>query len=207
MNRLLAVLAALIGVHIHTSAPLAQVTSLTLSQVLEQTDDCVHGVIRGREVIRIDHPIDGPGLFYTTLRIEGRSLISNSAVQVDVTFPGGFIDEREGVFNSEAPAEDEIAVGRTVVAFHGWSDNMGGDLAGHALWGSHGGLYPCTQNRRGEAIVLGRGAGYPISTNQALDALALEIEIALFGERRRGDGKDAGERLGRGQICHGDFPR
>ena len=156
-------------------APQAQVVRLDLTQMLEQTDDCVFGRIEARRVLRIDHPVDGPGLYFTTLTVVGRSLVSEEDVRVDVTYAGGFVDERNGVFNSEAPSEDEVRLGTEVVVFHGWSSNLGGDLAGQALWGSHGGLYPCRTNRAGETIVLGRGVGYPIDANTSLESLASEV--------------------------------
>jgi len=91
-----------------------------------------------------------------------------------VTFPGGFVNENEGVWNSEAPTADEIRIGNRVVAFYGWVDNMGGDVAGHALWASHGGLYQVAGSAA-KQVVLGKGEGYAISSNWELDKLDQEI--------------------------------
>ena len=91
-----------------------------------------------------------------------------------MTFPGGFINEEEGVWNSEAPTADEIKVGGEVVAFYGWLDNMGGDVAANALWASHGGLYRVASGRSGK-VVLGKGDGYAISSNMDLRKLDSEI--------------------------------
>ena len=38
--------------------------------------------------------------------------------------------------NSEAPSADDVRIGNRVVAFYKWIDNMGGDLAGNALYAS-----------------------------------------------------------------------
>lgn len=152
----------------------AKIESLTLPQINAKADDCVSGVIRSVEVVRIDHPTDGRELFYTHLRIEGVSLRDGQPADVVVTFAGGVLPSGEGVWNSEAPSADDTRVGNRVVAFYKWTDNMGGDLAANAIYAAHGGLYRVMSTRRGE-IVLGRGAGYAIDDNRTLDELALEL--------------------------------
>ena len=82
----------------------AQIERLDLTQMVAKTDNSLVGTIVGKEVIRIDHPVDGPELYYTTLTIQGTSLKDGKALTVDVTFPGGFIDAEHGVYNSEAPS-------------------------------------------------------------------------------------------------------
>ena len=89
---------------------LAQIERLTLDQMVQKTDNAVAGTIVKSKVFRVDHPIDGPELYFTTLTIRGKSLFDSSPLQVDVTFPGGFISETEGVWNSEAPTADEIKI-------------------------------------------------------------------------------------------------
>jgi hypothetical protein len=153
---------------------LAQIERLTLDQMVQKTDNAVTGTIVKSKVFRVDHPIDGPELYYTTLTIRGRSLVDAKPLEVDVTFPGGFISETEGVWNSEAPTADEIKVGNRVVAFFGWTNNMGGDVAANALWASHGGLYRVARSRKGD-VVLGKGLGYAISSNVQMDRLDSDI--------------------------------
>ena len=153
----------------------AQIERLDLAQMVAKTDNSLLGTIVGKEVIRIDHPIDGPELYYTTLTIEGTSLKDGKAMTVDVTFPGGFIDETHGVYNSEAPSADDIKTGNRIVAFYKWSDNMGGDLAANALYASHGGLYRTFDTRR-DVIVQGRGEGYAISNNLSLTQLRQDVQ-------------------------------
>lgn len=153
----------------------AQIERLDLGQMVSRTDDGIQGRIVDREVFRVDHPVDGPELYYTTLTIQGYSLKSGDEKQVTVTFPGGWIDRENGVDNSEAPTADETAVGREIVAFHKWVDNMGGDVAGHALYASHGGLYTTFMNRKGDRIVQGRGPGYAIEHNLALPTLRARV--------------------------------
>jgi hypothetical protein len=146
------------------SAGTAQIERLSLRQMVSRTDNCVMGSIIGREVIRVDHPVDGPELYYTFLTIQGRSLLDNAPVTVDVAYAGGFIDKERGVYNSEAPSEDDTRVGNRIVAFYKWTDNMGGDVAANALYTAHGGLYR-TYNFKGRIIIQGRGQGYAIESN------------------------------------------
>ena len=152
----------------------AQIERLTLDQMVSKTDDAVLGEITKREVIRIDHPVDGPELYYTHVTIEGRSLESGDTQTVVVTFPGGFIDDENGVWNSEAPTEAETKVGTEVVAFYKWTSNMGGDLAANALYASHGGIFRTVEGRKG-AVVMGKGEGYAVSSNIALTSLDAKI--------------------------------
>ncbi|MFT7669301.1 MAG: hypothetical protein ACI8X5_002001, partial [Planctomycetota bacterium] len=78
------------------------------------------------------------------------------------------------VWNSEAPSMDDIKIGNSVVVFHKWSDNMGGDLAGHSLFAAHGGLYRTVDGPSGK-VVLGRGEGYAVSTNIKVEKLDSRI--------------------------------
>jgi len=153
----------------------AQILKVDLGQMVASTDGAIFGTITNKETIRIDHPVDGPELYYTTLTIKGKDLASNQPTEISVSFPGGFIDAEHGVFNSEAPADDVIAIGKQVVAFHKWSDNMGGDFASNALFASHGGVYSTFKNK-GNVIVQGRGDGYAITTNTHLTRLQGNIQ-------------------------------
>ena len=152
--------------------------------MVEKTDDAVVGEIIGKEVFRVDHPVDGPELYYTTLFIRGESLYSGQEKTASVTFPGGFIDENNGVYNSEAPSADEIRNGNVVVAFYKWSDNMGGDVAANALYASHGGLYTTFETSGQGTIVQGRGDGYAIAQNTTKTALKASIQQIRQAQRR-----------------------
>jgi hypothetical protein len=153
----------------------AQIERLDLAQMVAKTDNSLVGTIVGKEVIRIDHPIDGPELYFTTLTVQGNSLIDGKELTVDVTFPGGFIDAEHGVYNSEAPSADDIKTGNRVVAFYKWSPNMGGDLAANALYASHGGIYRTFDNRK-DVVIQGRGEGYAISANVTLTQLKQDVQ-------------------------------
>ncbi len=161
----------------------AQIERLDLNQMVQRADDAVIGTVTARNVIRIDHPVDGPELYYTSLTIEGRSLSTNEPRTVDVWFGGGFIDATNGAFNSEAPSMDDQKVGNKVVAFYKFEENMGGDLSGNALMTWHGGLYRTFESRR-TTFVQGRGNGYAIPTNVRLDELDAQVKSLAQAKRK-----------------------
>ena len=152
----------------------AQIERLTLAQMVAKCDGCVSGRIVSRTVERVDHPDDGPELYFTTLRVEGRSLFDGAEVTVPVTFAGGVLQNGEGVWNSEAPSADDTQLGAEVVVFYKWTDNMGGDVAANALVAAHGGLFRIMRTRK-QTLVLGRGAGYAIDGNVKLGELEREV--------------------------------
>lgn len=154
----------------------AQIERLDLNQMVAKTDNSIVGEIIASKVFKVDDPVDGVDLFYTTLTIAGRSLVDGKLLEIPVTFPGGFISPEVGVHNSEAPAADEIRVGNEVVAFYKWSDNMGGQVAGNALYASHGGIYRVVQSG-GEYVALGKGAGYALDKNWKLKQLDAQITL------------------------------
>ena len=163
---------------------LAQIKKYTLDEMVAEMDNAVYGEIVDRQVFRVDHAVDGPELFFTTITIEGRSLVDNSPLTVDVTYHGGFVSEEEGVYNSEAPAEDDVRLRNQVVVFYSWSDNMGGDVAANAMIASHGGLYRTLQGPN-NATVLGCGAGYSIERNVRLKDLDAEVSRISAEVRRQ----------------------
>ncbi|MEZ6014582.1 MAG: hypothetical protein R3F49_05670 [Planctomycetota bacterium] len=169
----------------------AQIERLTLQQMVEKTDGAVRGEIIGREVHRVAHPHPEAGpLYFTSLLVQGKSLVDGTAQTVTVSYPGGFIDGEQGVWNSEAPTDAETAVGKDVVVFYKWSADMGGGFASNALYASHGGLFTVFEARRGGSIVQGRGDGYAVAKNQRIADLASEVaRIAREKKQREGEGK------------------
>lgn len=160
----------------------ASIERLDLATMVAKCDGAVEGVITRRRVVRIDHPVDGPELYFTLLTIEGRSLADGAPLAVEVLHAGGFVDARNGVFNSEAPAADDTRLGTRVVAFYKHSSNVGGGLAGNALYAAHGGLYRTFKAAKGD-IVQGRGAGYAVNSN--LELATLRSRIAELARAKR----------------------
>ena len=171
-STLLLAAAAMVGVG---TLGQSQILRVNLQQMVDMTDGAIMGTITASETIRIDHPIDGPELYYTTLFVEGNSMIAGEPMTMGVSFPGGFVDAENGVFNSEAPASSDIAIGNRIVAFYKWSDNMGGDFASNALFASHGGIYTTFENGSGDLIVQGRGQGYAIQSNMTVQNLEGQV--------------------------------
>lgn len=157
----------------------AAIERLSLRQMVQRTDNCVIGTIVDREVIRVDHPTDGPQLYFTFLTIQGRSMLDNQPLTVEVAYPGGFIREGEGVWNSEAPSEDDTRLGNRIVAFYRWTPNMGGDVAANALYTMHGGLYR-TYEFKDRLVIQGRGEGYAIESN--IESLSLTSRMREIAE-------------------------
>ena len=155
---------------------LAQIKSFTLPEMVQTADAAVYGQITHASVMRVDSPIDGPELYYTTITIQGRTLADNQAITVDVRFRGGFTSPTEGVFNSEAPAADDVQLGKKVVAFYHWTNDMGGGVGGNQLVAAHGGLYRTVDGPQGPAV-LGRGEGYAIGANMRLESLASAVHV------------------------------
>lgn len=176
MKRLiLSLLLVACGVALSGTPTTAKIKAMTLEEMVRTMDDAVVGKIVHSHSFRVDHPVDGPELYYTTITVEGRSLADGQPKTADVTFLGGFIDETNGTFNSESPSMQETELGTEVVVFHLWTPNIGGDVACHALIGGHGGLFPVVRNRDGQSIVLGRGQGYPVSNNVPLAELDEQV--------------------------------
>ena len=166
------------------ASALAQIKSFTLAEMVDTADTAVYGQIVAAHVIRADSAIDGPELYYTTLTLQGRTLADNRPITVDVTFRGGFVSPTEGVFNSEAPAADDVQVGKRVVAFYRWSDDLGGGVAANALVAAHGGIYRTVEGPNGPAV-LGRGTGYAVSANVRLEQLASAVHLLASNKPKR----------------------
>ncbi|MCI0637299.1 MAG: hypothetical protein L0206_25790 [Actinobacteria bacterium] len=158
------------------AASVAQIKSFTLDEMVRTADQAVDGQIIGSKSFRVDSPDAGPELYYTTITIQGRTLQQAQPITVDVTFRGGFVSETEGVFNSEAPAADDVKLGKRVIAFYRWADDMGGGVPANALVAAHGGLYRVVDGPRG-ATVLGRGAGYAIAANRRVEHLESAVRL------------------------------
>ncbi len=165
---------------------LAQIKEYSLQEMVDEVDDAVWGEIVAKRTFRVDHPIDGPELYYTTLTIQGASMADGSQMTVDVTYHGGFISETEGVYNSEAPVADDVKIGNAIVAFYKW-DDMGGGVQANGLFAAHGGLYRTATGPKGP-VVLGRGAGYAVPRNVKVSDLSTAVttlhEAKLERERK-----------------------
>lgn len=162
---------------------LAQIPALTLDEMVAQTDNAVYAEIVGSKVIAVPHPTEDFDYYFTTLSLNGTSLVDGTPIQVDVTFAGGFVSETEGAHASEAPSADDVKVGTKIVAFYKWEDEFCGVYATNALWTAHGGVYR-TVDGPGGTVVLGRGEGYAIDTNRKLASLDQAITSIHESQKR-----------------------
>lgn len=168
--------AATVAAALFGALALAQIRSTTLSEMLNELDaKAVFGEITGSTVFRVDDPVDGPELYFTTLTVEGRGVGDGTPLTVEVTFAGGFINDTEGVYNSEAPSADAVKVGRRVVAFYKWQDNIGGGVSANAAVCAHGAFFPTFEGPKG-TVVQGRGEGFAISQNMKIGALDTAVQ-------------------------------
>lgn len=166
----------------------AQILRLTLEQMIERTDGAVHGTITKSLVTHLAETKDGPDMFFTTLTIEGENLLNGQPQTIEVSFPGGFVNEHTGVWNSEAPSADDQRIGNKVIAFWKTCDDLGGGFQSNALYTSHGGLFRTFDDKRGRTVVLGRGKGYAVDLNQRLPKLRNNIQ-ALNSAKQAKKGK------------------
>lgn len=169
-------LAVTIALALLAGAPGPQIKSYSLEEMVREADQAIHGQIVGARVFRVDSPVDGDELYFTTLTLQGRLLASGQWTTVDVTFHGGLVSDTEGSFNSEAPPAKDVRVGNHVVAFYRWSDNIGGGVAANALLAAHGGLYRTVETPRGLAV-LGQGPGYAIARNRYVAELESAVKL------------------------------
>ncbi len=150
----------------------AQIKRLSLEQMTTSTDNAILGTIKARRVIDVGNERDGFGLYYTILTIQGESLYTGRATTVDVVMRGGWLDKERGIgsWDSESPTDDETALGKKVVAYYLWVDNIGRNVGANILNASHGGLFRTVEGPTG-TVVLGRGEGYAISKNTSVVSL------------------------------------
>jgi len=182
--RMVSVVASALALVLGSALCWASIEKLTLPQMVQRIDNAIYGEILSKRVETVALP-DGSGeMFFTTLTIKGTSLLNNAASTIEISYPGGFLDDEHGVYNSEEPSADDVRIGNRVVAFYKWSPDMGGGFASNALYASHGGLFRTFVSRKGQTIVQGRGPGYAVATNQLLSGLEKQAQ-ELYAKRKR----------------------
>ena len=159
------------------------ILELSLDEIVVQTDQVVYGEIVENSVHKVVSA-DGETNYYTTLKVEGRLVGgSQDLITVDIVYGGGFLNEEEGVWNSEAPSATETEVGKSIVAFYKWQDDFAGDGA-NALYNMHGGLFRTDVGPSG-TVVLGRGKGYAVDRNLSLSDLDKEVQSIRSQKQNR----------------------
>ena len=159
----------------------ASIERLNLTQMVSKTDHAVYGEITAAHVFKATEA-SGSDHYFTRLTIEGTSLVDQRPMTIDVTVYGGYLNENEGAYYSEAPSADDIRVGNRIVGFTKWSDDMGAGVASNVFYAAHGGLFRTVDGPRG-TTVLGRGAGYAVSRNVNVVTLGTQIRT-IRAERK-----------------------
>lgn len=161
--------AALACVAAATTFVQASIESFTLETMLARVDNAVVGKIVDRHVFKATDPDDGT-MYFTTITVEGNSLIDGKPMTLPVTYYGGWINEDEGSTTSVTPEPSETALGKQVVAFYIENDEMGYGVGGNQLFAMHGGLFQVVQ-RRSKVLALGKGTGFAIDANVEMTKL------------------------------------
>jgi hypothetical protein len=174
----------------------AQIKRLSLAEMTTETDNAVLGTVVASHVIDLGNEIDGFGLYYTVFTLEGESLYTGRKTTVDVVTRGGWIDRDAGIgcWDSEAPQAEEIAIGKKVVAYYKWVDNIGRGVGANILYASHGSLFR-TAKSPGGLVVLGRGEGYAIDKNMKVSSLrtASRTILAEAAKKKLDDAQQSGK--------------
>ena len=186
--KLLSLGLASLALALTASSTTAQVKAMDLPEMVQACDHAVYGQILSKKVSRVDGT-DGYPRYFTTLTIAGRTMDDGTAVQVDVSYPGGFLSEDEGYWHSESPGDDETKVGSHIIAFYKWMPAMGGAHTTNWLYANHGGLYQSVQGPKG-ALVLGRGKGYAVAKNLQVTDLEKAVRQIRIEDAQRKNKND-----------------
>lgn len=182
MKNVPALLFGLLALLTLSPLPEARIEEMNLKRMMQTADGAVFAEVVAREVFFAPET-NGPGLYFTRLTLEGVTLEDGTAIRVDVVHLGGVLDEDYGAYVSEAPSADDTAIGTRVIAFYTWVDNLGGGVAGNALYGAQGGIFRAVEGPTG-TVVLGRGAGFALAHNLSVDALTAAIQELAAAEQR-----------------------
>ena len=179
---LLAGLALAIG----SSVGISQIKQLSLQEMTTLTDNAVLGTVIDSHVIDLGNERDGFGLYYTVFTLEGDSIYNGRKTTVDVVTRGGWIDKERGIgcWDSEAPQASEIAIGKKVLAYYKWVDDIGRGVGANILYASHGSLFRTAKSPNG-LVVLGRGPGYAIDKNISVANLRTASRTILDAEAKK----------------------
>lgn len=144
----------------------------SITDLMSEADGVVLGRITSSHLFRIE---SGQGLesYFTTIRLQGHSLSCSSRGQrcsLDISFQTGSIRDDQGRHHPEAPEPGEVKLGKRVLVFHRWMEDLGGGMRGNGLVGMRSGLY-AMRTELGREWVVGRGSGFGIAGDLPLSEL------------------------------------
>lgn len=172
MQKKLSILVGVLLVALGGVAPQAQIKRLNLDQLTTRADNAIIGRVISRRVEDHSSERHGFGLYYTILTIQGESLYTGRKMTVDVAKRGGWLDKERGIgsWDSEAATDEETRLGKRIVAYYKWSDDIGAGQGANIFYASHGSMFRTVEGPTG-TVVMGRGEGYAISKNTRLSSL------------------------------------
>ena len=145
----------------------AAIKAMTLRELMEVTQDAVHGKIVARDSIRLDHPWEGA--LYTQLTVEGESIRTGEKGTFKVIFHGSH-DKDDWYGISSMPTLQDSRTGGEGVLFFGEHPL----LPGHNLVYNFAGLYRVEMGF-GEPVVVGKGEGMAFPENTKLTDVVTDI--------------------------------
>ena len=140
----------------------AAIKAMTLSELMEVTNDAVHVKILEKSSFRADVPTQG--VVWTKLKVQGESLRTGEPVNTEVVFQGSH-DAADNYGTSEMPTLQDTRVGGEAVIFYGKMESLPGqpnvafNLAG---------VYR-VEKGFGAPVVIGKGEGMAFAENVKLD--------------------------------------
>jgi hypothetical protein len=145
----------------------AAIKAMTLRELMEVTQDAVHGKIVARDTVRLDHPWEGA--LYTRLTVEGESLRTGEKGTFKVVFHGSHEkDDWYGI--SSMPTLQDSRLGGETVLFFGKHEL----LPGQNVVFNYAGLYR-VETGFGEPVLVGKGEGMAFPENTKLVDVAKDI--------------------------------
>jgi hypothetical protein len=171
-------------------APQAQIKRLSLEEMTTLTDNAIIGTVIARRVEDHSSERHGFGIYYTVLTIQGESLYTGRKTTVEVVKRGGWLDKGRGIgsWDSEAPSDEETALGKRIVAYYFWNEDIGAGKGANMLYASHGSMFRTVEGPTG-TVVMGRGTGYAISKNMSLKSLEKATAAILEANEAKQTGK------------------
>ena len=146
---------ALVGVPVT-----AAIKAMNLRELMEVTNDVIHGEIVDKTTFVDDHLMEGA--VYTTLTVQGESLRSGEVTTFEVTFLGSH-DPADAFLISEMPALQDVRIGSEAVLFTEAQADFGDRNVAHS-WAS---VYR-VERSFGEPVLMGKGEGSAFPTNTTL---------------------------------------
>jgi hypothetical protein len=163
----------------------AAIKAMNLRELMEITQDAVHGKITARDSFRLDHPWEGA--LYTRLTIEGESLRTGEKGTFQVVFHGSH-EKSDWYGISTMPTIQDSRLGGETIVFFGEHPM----LPGQNLVSSFASTYR-VESGFGQPVVVGKGEGmaFPENTklvDAATDIRAMHAELSV-GQKSPGLGK------------------